>query len=54
MLEDLKSKGLIRENPWTDPFQVKYDYLWHHEGRRARMRRPTVRRITRTGTDSSS
>jgi hydroxylamine dehydrogenase len=37
MLEDLKSKGLLRENPWTDPFQVKYYYLWHHEGRRARM-----------------
>ena len=37
MLEDLKSRGLLRDNPWLDPFQVKYYYLWHHEGRRARM-----------------
>jgi formate-dependent nitrite reductase cytochrome c552 subunit len=37
MLNDLKAKGLLRDNPWTDPFQVKYYYLWHHEGRRARM-----------------
>ncbi len=37
MLNDLKAKGLTRENPWTDPFQVKYYFLWHHEGRRARM-----------------
>jgi len=37
MLNDLKAKELLRDNPWTDPFQVKYYYLWHHEGRRARM-----------------
>ena len=37
MLEELKAKGLLRDNPWTDEFQVKYYYLWHHEGRRARM-----------------
>ena len=37
MLNDLKAKGLLRDNPWTDPFQVKYYFLWHHEGRRARM-----------------
>ncbi len=37
MLNELKEKKLLRENPWTDPFQVKYYYLWHHEGRRARM-----------------
>ena len=37
MLNDLKAKGLLRDNPWTDPFQVKYYYLWHHEGRRARI-----------------
>ncbi len=37
MLDDLKAKGLLRDNPWTDPFQVKYYFLWHHEGRRARM-----------------
>ncbi len=37
MLNELKEKKLLRDNPWTDPFQVKYYYLWHHEGRRARM-----------------
>ena len=37
MLNELKAKKLLRENPWTDEFQVKYYYLWHHEGRRARM-----------------
>jgi len=37
MLKDLKTKGLLRDNPWMDPFQVKYYFLWHHEGRRARM-----------------
>lgn len=37
MLDELKAKGLLRDNPWTDPFQVKYYHLWHHEGRRARM-----------------
>jgi len=37
MLNDLKEKDLLRDNPWTDPFQVKYYFLWHHEGRRARM-----------------
>ncbi len=36
LLEDLRSKGLLRKNPWTDPFQIKFYYLWHHEGRRAR------------------
>jgi len=37
MLTELKEKGLLRDNPWVDPFQVKYYYLWHHEGRRARL-----------------
>ena len=37
MLNELKAKKLLRENPWTDEFQVKYYDLWHHEGRRARM-----------------
>jgi len=37
MLDDLREKGLLKENPWTDEFQVKYYFLWHHEGRRARM-----------------
>jgi hypothetical protein len=36
MLDDLKERGLLGENPWTDPFQTTYYYLWHHEGRRAR------------------
>ncbi|MDT8449056.1 MAG: multiheme c-type cytochrome [Wenzhouxiangellaceae bacterium] len=37
MLDDLREKGLLKENAWTDEFQVKYYFLWHHEGRRARM-----------------
>lgn len=37
MLEELREKGLLKENPWTDEFQITYYYLWHHEGRRARM-----------------
>ncbi len=36
MLDDLKSKGLLKDNPWDDEFQKLYYYLWHHEGRRAR------------------
>ena len=36
MLEELKEKGLLKDNPWTDEFQITYYYLWHHEGRRAR------------------
>ncbi len=36
MLDELKEKGLLRENPWTDEFQITFYYLWHHEGRRAR------------------
>jgi hypothetical protein len=36
MLNELKSKGLLRDNPWTDEFQITYYYLWHHQGRRAR------------------
>ena len=36
MLNELKSKGLLKENPWTDEFQITYYYLWHHQGRRAR------------------
>ena len=37
MLNELKEKNLLRENPWADAFQLKYYFLWHHEGRRARM-----------------
>ena len=36
MLDELKEKGLLKENPWTDEFEKIYYYLWHHEGRRAR------------------
>jgi hydroxylamine dehydrogenase len=36
MLEELKEKNLLKDNPWTDEFQITYYYLWHHEGRRAR------------------
>ncbi len=36
MLDELKDKGLLKENPWSDEFQKLYYYLWHHEGRRAR------------------
>ena len=36
MRADLASKGLLKENPWNDEFQIVYYHLWHHEGRRAR------------------
>jgi len=36
MLNELKERGLLKENPWEDEFQITYYYLWHHEGRRAR------------------
>lgn len=36
MLEELREKGLLGDNPWDDEFQITYYYLWHHEGRRAR------------------
>ena len=36
MLDDLSEKGLLKENPWEDEFQILYYHLWHHEGRRAR------------------
>ena len=36
MLNELKEKNLLKENPWTDEFQITYYHLWHHEGRRAR------------------
>ena len=36
MLDELKSKGLLKENPWIDEFQITFYYLWHHQGRRAR------------------
>jgi hypothetical protein len=36
MLTDLKAKGLIKPDVWSDPFFKLYYYLWHHEGRRMR------------------
>ncbi|MGB0866076.1 MAG: hypothetical protein ACPGSC_06175 [Granulosicoccaceae bacterium] len=36
MLNDLKERKLLKDNPWADEFQITYYYLWHHEGRRAR------------------
>jgi hydroxylamine dehydrogenase len=36
MLDELKEKGLLEDNPWSDEFQITFYYLWHHEGRRAR------------------
>lgn len=36
MLKELKSKGLIKSDVWSDPFFKLYYYLWHHEGRRFR------------------
>ena len=36
MLDELKAKGLLKENPWTDEFQKVFYHLWHHEGRRMR------------------
>ncbi len=36
MLDDLREKELLKENPWSDEFQITFYYLWHHEGRRAR------------------
>ena len=36
MLDELQSKGLLKENPWIDEFQITFYHLWHHQGRRAR------------------
>jgi len=36
MMADLKAKGLIKSDVWSDPFFKLYYYLWHHEGRRFR------------------
>ena len=32
MLDELKEKGLLEDNPWSDEFQITFYYLWHHEG----------------------
>jgi hypothetical protein len=36
MFKELKAKGLIKKDVWSDPFFKLYYYLWHHEGRRFR------------------
>ncbi len=36
MLNDLKAKGLLKKDKWSDPIQELAYYLWHHNGRRAR------------------
>ena len=36
MHDELSEKGLLRENPWNDEFQITFYHLWHHQGRRAR------------------
>jgi len=36
MIDDLESKGLLKDDPWKDPMQELYYFLWHHTGRRAR------------------
>ncbi|MEO1942134.1 MAG: multiheme c-type cytochrome [Campylobacterales bacterium] len=36
MMKELKAKGLIKKDLWSDPFFKLYYYLWHHEGRRFR------------------
>lgn len=37
MRDELAEKGLLKENPWIDEFQITFYHLWHHQGRRARM-----------------
>ncbi len=36
MYNDLKAKGLLKKDKWSDAFQELMYYLWHHVGRRAR------------------
>lgn len=36
MMKDLKARGLLKEDKWSDAFQELNYYLWHHAGRRAR------------------
>jgi len=38
MLDDLYALNLIsKDNKWDDEIEIVFYYLWHHEGRRARM-----------------
>ncbi len=36
MYNDLKAKGLLKKDKWSDGYQELMYYLWHHTGRRAR------------------
>ncbi len=36
MKDELAEKGLLKENPWADEFQIAFYHMWHHQGRRAR------------------
>ena len=54
MLDELKSKDLLKDNPWIDEFQITFYYLWHHQGRRARQVRWWEPRIMPTGTAFSN
>ena len=36
MFNDLKAKGLLKKDKWSDGYQELMYYLWHHVGRRAR------------------
>lgn len=37
MIDDLKAKKLLKDDPWSDEIQRIFYHLWHHEGRRMRM-----------------
>lgn len=36
MKNDIAERGLLKDNPRNDEFQIRSYYLWHHQGRRAR------------------
>ncbi|MBS9778873.1 MAG: beta-ketoacyl-ACP synthase [Campylobacteraceae bacterium] len=36
MIDELKAKGLLKKDPWTDEAQKAWYHLWHHQGRRMR------------------
>lgn len=38
MMDELYDKKLLtKDNPWDDEIELVFYYMWHHEGRRARM-----------------
>lgn len=36
MIDELKDKGLLKDDEWADEAQVIWYHLWHHQGRRMR------------------